>query len=319
MTTEGLFIAGDWGSSAMRLHLCRRGPDGPEILDSVAGPGAKTVTDHEAAFFDAAGGWLDQYGTMPILLSGMIGSTIGWREAGYVPTPADAAELETRLLRFTARGFAIAIVPGLSCINIFGFPDVMRGEEMQLFGWLATQGDDDVERLICLPGTHAKWTRTRGRRVMDFFTSMQGELHELLLQHSLLGRSLDSAPDPAAPVDAPAFLHGVEAMAADPTLAIEHAIFAMRSRILTGDLDQAVAPSFLSGLMIGAEVRDGIHAHAVRGMTVTPLVLIGSARLVELYGMACDRLGVAHDDVIDRDVAVRGLAALIAPAVAPAA
>jgi 2-dehydro-3-deoxygalactonokinase len=319
MTTHGLFIAGDWGSSAMRLHLCRHALGGPQILDSVAGPGAKTVTDHEAAFFDAAGDWLERHGTMPVLLSGMIGSTIGWREAGYIATPASAVELEPQLLRFTARGHTISIVPGLSCTNLFGFPDVMRGEEVQLFGWLAACEDDDAERLICLPGTHAKWTRTRGRRVAHFFTSMQGELQELLLRHSLLGRSLDSPPDPTAMVDRHAFLHGIEAMAADPTLAMEHAIFAMRARILTADLGQEAAPSFLSGLMIGAEVRDGIHAHAMRGMTAAPVVLIGAARLVELYGMACDRLQVTHIDVVDRDVAVRGLAALIAPATAPAA
>lgn len=315
---QGLCIAGDWGSSRMRLHLCRRDVDGFAVLDSAAGPGAKDVADHEAAFFDAASPWIAAHGPMPVVLVGMVGSTIGWREVPYAPCPAGAADLAARLDWFEARGLPLAIVPGLACTNIFGLPDVMRGEEAQLFGWLARVPDDEVQRVLCLPGTHAKWVRARGRRVVDFFTSMQGELHALLLAHGLLGRSLARPHDPAAPVDTDEFDRGLTLIAGDPTLSIEHAVFSLRSRILADDLASDAAASYLSGLLIGAEVRDGWRALAARGQDGEALVLIGTGTLVELHTRACARLGIEAVAAVDHDLAITGLTRLAFPDMVPA-
>ncbi|CAM5626762.1 2-dehydro-3-deoxygalactonokinase [Sphingobium scionense] len=314
-----MLIAGDWGSSNMRLHLCRVEEGRLVPVETVRGKGAKDVADHEAAFRAAAGDWIDRHGPMPVLLSGMIGSTIGWREAAYLPCPAGPEAMAGALLRFEAAGCPVAIVPGLSCRNIFGQPDVMRGEEVQLFGWLAGVADDDADRLICLPGTHAKWVRTRGRTVLDFVTSMQGEMRELLLAHGLLGRSLAKPYDPAAPTDIAAFDVGAGLVVDDPTLAIEHGLFALRSRILMGELTSEAAPSFLSGLMIGAEVRDAVAAHRARGMAVETIVLVGAELLVDLYGRVCDRLGIATEKAAGDGTALAGLSAIAARMEAAAA
>lgn len=292
----------------MRLHLCAVGPGGVEILETRTGPGAKDVVDHEAAFFDAAEPWFARHGDLAVVLSGMIGSTIGWRETEYAPCPATAAAVRGRLTRLSARGRRIHIVPGLSSINLFGLPDVMRGEEVQLFGWLSgVPIDDDRDRLICLPGTHAKWVRATGRGITTFMTSMQGELFELLLTHSLLGRSLPKAVANDPPHDADAFVQGVGVMADNPDIALEHAIFSMRSRILVGDLVSQAAPAFLSGLLIGAELRDGVRAHAALGVLADPLILIGGEGLVDRYATAAARLGIPVEAVVDGDLAVRGL------------
>ena len=117
-----MLIAGDWGSSNMRLHLCRVEEGRLIPVETVRGKGAKDVADHETAFRAAAGDWIDRHGPMPVLLSGMIGSTIGWREAAYLPCPAGPEAMAGALLRFEAAGCPIAIVPGLSCRNIFGQP-----------------------------------------------------------------------------------------------------------------------------------------------------------------------------------------------------
>lgn len=304
------FIAGDWGSSFMRLYLCREDASGVVVEDMVRGEGIKTCGEPEAAFFAAAGAWFDQYGPLPTVLSGMIGSTLGWWDSGYAACPASPESIREGLAPFEARGVSITIAPGLRCQNLFGLPDVMRGEEMQIFGWLGeTARDAEESHLVCLPGTHAKWATTKGRAVISFFTSMQGELHDLLLSNSLLGRTAgEFARNPE--IDDAAFRDGVKTMLADPTLSMQHGIFSMRSRVVMGELPVEKSPSYLSGLLIGAEVRDGVAAHRARDIDVGTVVLIGAERLVALYGVALEMMGLKSTPVVDHDASVRGLAAL---------
>ena len=77
----------------------------------------------------------------------------------------------------------IAIVPGLSVEN-GAIPDVMRGEETQVFGALQILGLSDA-RLV-LPGTHSKWVAVKDHQITDFSTWMTGEFYALLRQHSIL-------------------------------------------------------------------------------------------------------------------------------------
>lgn len=306
-----LLIAGDWGSTAMRLHLCAREGDQVRVLDSVAGPGVKFCGDFEQAFFDAAGGWLAAHSAMPVVLAGMIGSNLGWADCPYAACPTGAAALLPRLHRLTARGIEIAIAPGLRCTNIFGLPDVMRGEEVQLFGLLDLLGNPEARMLVCLPGTHAKWAIVEQGAVQSFFTSMQGEMFEVLLAHSLVGRGLpDAAASAAITPDAPAFGDGVARMLADPTLAAELAVFSARSRVVTGDLPAAEARAFLSGLLIAAEVRDAIAAHRRRGIAVDAVTLVGAEALMPLYAAPIAAMGLAARQVPAREASIRGLAAL---------
>lgn len=309
--SEALMIVGDWGSTVMRLHLCMRDGRKVRVLDSVTGPGVKFSSDFEETFFSSAGGWLAEHGAMPVILAGMIGSNLGWADCPYATCPSDASALSAQLHRFTARGVEIAIVPGLRCTNIFGLPDVMRGEEVQLFGLL-----DLIERprdrmLVCLPGTHAKWAIVDDGAVQGFFTSMQGELFEILLSHSLVGRGLpgESASVAIQP-DSPAFRDGMERILADPTLAVEHAVFAARSRVVTGDLPADEARAFLSGLLIAAEVRDAIAAHRARDLNFNAITLVGAEALMPLYAAPATALGLSVRQVPAHDASLVGLAAL---------
>lgn len=297
----------------MRLYLCAPAENGgpPIVLATARGAGVKEVRDPEAAFFAAAAPWFAEHGPLRVMLSGMIGSTFGWCEAPYVCCPASPDDLAGSVVRFTVRGIEIAIVPGLRCTSIFGLPDVMRGEEMQIFGWLrAARPAADAHHLLCLPGTHAKWVLTRGDAVLSFFTSMQGELHEILLSHSLLGRTVGAA---SGNLDVTAFDDGVDRVHADPTLAAGHALFSMRSRVVLGELPAAAARDYLSGLLIGAELRDATRALAARGLPNAPVVLIGAEALVTLYARALDRIGSAAICVTDADASVAGLGALVSP------
>lgn len=308
---RNLLIAGDWGSTAMRLHLCAEEGGEVRVLDSAAGPGVKFCFDFEQAFFDSAGGWLDAHGAMPVVLAGMIGSNLGWANCPYAMCPTGASALTAQLHRFTARGIEIAIAPGLRCTSIFGLPDVMRGEEVQLFGLLGLLGNPREPMLVCLPGTHAKWAVVEDGAVRSFFTSMQGEMFEVLLAHSLVGRGLPDAAASAAIVpEAPAFRDGVSRMLADPTLAAELAVFAARSRVVTGDLPAAEARAFLSGLLIAAEVRDAVAAHRSRGIAAESVTLVGADALMPLYAAPIEAMGLATRQVPAHRASIRGLAAL---------
>ena len=58
--TEPVFIAGDWGSSNLRLFLCCYNKSAQlDILASQQGPGcSKIESNFEQIFFDLAAGWI---------------------------------------------------------------------------------------------------------------------------------------------------------------------------------------------------------------------------------------------------------------------
>ena len=130
----------------------------------------------------------------------MAGSRQGWAEAPYVACPAGPDEL-ARHLHWIERD-RIALVPGLSDAQ-GDVPDVMRGEEVQIFGAMRLAGLADG--LFVLPGTHSKWATVRGGKVTGFRTFMTGEVYGLFAQHSILARTLDAN----APLDEAAFRRGV--------------------------------------------------------------------------------------------------------------
>lgn len=306
MTTD-MFITGEWGSVAMRLHLCARTGDRIATIDTVRGGGVRDCTDFEAAFFAAAGPWFQTHGPLPVILAGMIGSNIGWRDSGYAPCPAGTAELTGQLTSFTVRGVTINLSPGLKCRNMFGLPDVVRGEEMQVFGWLnASPCEDDERRLVCLPGRHVKWMVTRGQQIVSFFTGMNGEMEDILLAHSLLGRGVVregfSQPD---------FDVGLTAVRDDTTLSLGHALFATRSRLVLGDHDAGGAASFLSGLLVGADIRDALNACRSRGLLESPVVVMGAGQAATLYADGLAAFGQTMTAISDDALAIHGLAALL--------
>jgi 2-dehydro-3-deoxygalactonokinase len=118
--------------------------------------------------------WLGA-GPMDVLACGMVGSRQGWAEAPYVAVPASPAALSPvrspRRIRACACRDPARPETGRP-------PDVMRGEETQIAGFLAAApGFDGV---LCLPGTHAKWVQISAGEVVSFRTFMTGELFDLL-------------------------------------------------------------------------------------------------------------------------------------------
>jgi len=109
------FIAGDWGTTHLRLFLC---DESGKVLDTQNGAGVSGLRDDVGgAFFRAVEGWDRAHGKFPAVLCGMVGSTIGWREVAYLNCPARPEAIAKSTLCFAAEGRPIAIAPGLTCRN----------------------------------------------------------------------------------------------------------------------------------------------------------------------------------------------------------
>jgi 2-dehydro-3-deoxygalactonokinase len=277
----------DWGTSSFRAY--RAGERGLETRAAEAGILSVGDGDFESALRRYAGDWIVP-GT-PVFLSGMITSRNGWVETPYIETPASLADLAAATVeRRLADGTRLRFLPGVCQRQ--PSPDVMRGEEIQVFGSVAA----DEDALVVLPGTHSKWVDVRAGRIAGFHSTMTGEVYAVLKAHSILGRLLPEG----ATVDAAGFRLGVEAALARRPGGLLHDIFGARSGVLVGDLSPSDAAGYLSGLLIGHEIREGLAAADGR----SPM-LVGSAALVGHYRTAFALAGV-EALAGPQDAAVRG-------------
>jgi 2-dehydro-3-deoxygalactonokinase len=279
-----LLIGLDWGTSSLRAMLI--GADGV-VLEEAARPWGITRLPpggFVAAYDEVTAAWRAAWPALPCLGCGMVGSRQGWVEAPYCEAPAGPAALAARLATVPEAG--LSIVPGIVLTG--ARPDVMRGEETQVAGAL---GEDDGG-LAVLPGTHSKWVVVQAGRIVGFRTFMTGEVFAALRDHTILG-----AFPPGEAEDAAAFERGVLAAhgAAEGIAAL---LFSARALVLTGLLPGSGARDYLSGLLIGDELRaapDGARP-----------VLIGEAALCRRYERAMRRCGI-HATMTDPGTTALGL------------
>ncbi|MEO5670998.1 MAG: 2-dehydro-3-deoxygalactonokinase [Ramlibacter sp.] len=270
------FIALDWGTSSLRAAaLDERGGVSQE---SALPRGILTVEPGQfpQVFADATARWPASADTL-YLLSGMVGSRQGWLEAPYCPCPTGFADIGAALA-WVEPG-RIAIVPGLACEHQ-GVPDVMRGEEVQVFGAMQLLGIDTG--LFVLPGTHSKWVQVTDGRIEKFSTCMTGEFYALLKQHSILARTL---PADEGELDALVFERGVHH--AWHCANLMHAAFSVRTLSLFDKLPPAAMHSYLSGLVIGEELRSQ-HLHRL----ADPVVVVAAPALAQRYELALRLLDI---------------------------
>jgi len=297
VTSLPRLIALDWGTTT--LHGYRIG-DGGVVIDRRDWPlGVMQIADGNfpAALERAMKPWQPLPSDIPIIASGMIGSRQGWKEVPYATCPAGLADIAKAMVPVEWNARQVWLVPGVSCIDGRGIPDVIRGEEVQLFG-AAGRGVAE-EGLFVIPGTHSKWVLAGKGRIIRFATFMTGEMFAVLKGHSILGRLMKGAA-----IDEAGFRRGVaEAQAAGGRLL--HSLFGARALGLFGKLPEAEAAGYLSGLLIGTEL---LEAPAVLGLegVPPPLVLIGQAELARHYATAAGVLGLAVREA-EPDAAARGL------------
>ncbi len=299
---QAQLIALDWGTTSLRAYklgasgavLDQRGlsygimalPDTPRVIH-----GQLCEDRFELAFDEACGDWLDAQPGLPVIACGMVGSAQGWQEVPYCPTPTQVSGLGSQLQRLRShRGVDVYLVPGV--IQHSRLPNVMRGEETQVLGVLE---DLPVERrdaplLIGLPGTHSKWVQVVEGRIQHFDTFMTGEVYGLLCAHSILGRTQQRSER----FDPQAFDCGVQVALSDAgDLGVLSNLFSARTLGLTGQLSGAEQGDYLSGLMIGHELRavaEAQHRQA-SGAPLPEVVLIGSDALCQRYQRALADVG----------------------------
>jgi len=244
------FIALDWGTSSFRAYLLNR--DGTVQETFTAPDGILAVKDgnFDAVLEGHIGKWDMK---LPIMASGMITSRQGWVELPYVACPAGLRSIAAAVHLHTSKlGRKIYFVPGISTRGRDGAPDVIRGEETQVFG--ATEGGSEH---FVTPGTHSKWITVKDGMITDFSSYMTGEVFALLKTHSILGKLMTG--DMASPS---AFERGVRAGLKDPA-GLLHNIFSTRTLALFNEMPADHLSSYLSGQVIGTEIAHAIAENAV--------------------------------------------------------
>nr|WP_256370569.1 2-dehydro-3-deoxygalactonokinase [Thalassococcus sp. S3] len=267
------WIAVDWGTSRLRAWAMS---DGKVHAQAESDDGMRGLTRDrfEPTLLSLVEPWLTAQST-PVVACGMVGARQGWVEAPYqtVPikplsaTPVPVPQGDPRLAAY--------VIAGLKQTTP---PDVMRGEETQIAGFLALNPNWDG--VICLPGTHTKWAQVSAGEVVSFQTCMTGELFALLSTQSVLSHSIAQKG-----WDAGKFEDGLaDALSRPERLATR--LFSVRSRDLLEAAPKEGARAYLSGLLIGAELA------ATRAYWLGQnLAVIGSREVTEHYAQALSLQG----------------------------
>ncbi|MCY4753069.1 2-dehydro-3-deoxygalactonokinase [Pelomonas aquatica] len=277
----------DWGSSSLRAMRLGAGGEVLELRQSAAG--ASTLHGRAEEFAAALDALIPDWheGSAPILACGMVGSQHGWREVPYADGPADAGALMRLSLAVDWRGRPVRLLPGLRCSGAAGAPDLMRGEETQVLGALQLEPTLAAQSCLVLPGTHSKWAQVQDGCVAGFATQMTGELFAVLRQHSVLGRLMPAEADPSPE----AFEQGVAAARDHGEAGLPNQLFGVRSLGLAARIVPEGLADYLSGLLIGHELRAGLAWREARGLNAAPLRLIGEPALCERYAHALALFG----------------------------
>lgn len=282
MTTR---VLGDWGGTRLRLYRMEDGV----VTARLNGPGttaleapARDVLAQRLAVWQAEGA-LDS-----VTLCGMAGSPAGPIAAPYVACPADFADWHESRARGEVAGVPVEVLGGMSCRE-GGVPEVMRGEETQIFGAIVL--DADLGRgqwRLVLPGTHSKWVDLDGGEIRSFRTAPTGEVFALLSQQS----SLTGQDTPGEGTFDDGFERGL-ARSAEPTLG---ALFEARAARMLDGRSRDWSRGYLSGLLIGGEVAQFARPDEA-------VVIIGDPTLAGLYSRAVEAVG-AQSRCVDGDAAV---------------
>lgn len=303
------FIALDWGSTRLRAYCCELSAQHKLVLLAQAtGPGVIKI---EGTFQDTLqhviAPFVEQYGPLPIFMAGQISSSIGWFETPYLTCPVTPEAITHSVCEHYSQAQLLYVMSGLRYQTAQGENDTMRGEELQLLGLLQRYPHYQVGyHLVCLPGTHCKWVLLENGHVIKFKSAITGELFDVLLQHSmLLPKTTLVYTD-----DWPRFMEGCQYSLASSHEGLIHALFGVRTKQLFHQYSPSSARSYLSGLVIGADVNSILHDRQLFNLARNSVVLIGSGVLQQAYAAALEAAGQQVILITEQDVVLAGFAAI---------
>ena len=287
----------DWGSSRLRAYL---EVDGATV-DRREGPGiAALEVPPIVVLRRTIDSWHASGGFGQIILCGMVGSRNGMIEVPYAAAPIGANAWAEHSVLHREDGLDLTIAAGVRGYGSSGAPDVMRGEEAQIFGALQCHPPLAAgHHLVLLPGTHSKWVDVREGAISSFQTYVTGELFALLRDRSSLLRAADAQGESQGESDT-GFAAGLERAGREGLAA---SLFETRSAQLLLDRTQGWARGFLSGLLIGDEVAAILRARTIRA----PVTVIGERNLSALYRQALRHHGIETAELDGDRCVVAGL------------
>ena len=296
----------DWGTSYLRAYLCEVTANSLTRLDTALGLGVLKVDGNfEGELFNRIRPWVEKFGIMPIMMSGQIGSSLGWHETKYLACPTQPEAIASSCYRFSTQEHCMAIIPGLSCSHDNDYHDVMRGEELQVLGWLE---QDPIHKkgthLVCLPGTHTKWILIKDGEIKLFKTAMTGELYDLLCSHSVLIQPGKKE------YNFEAFEQGATYTLNSKLGSLTHGLFSVRTKQLFKELPPEHAASYLSGMLIGSDVRAALNATEWRLAELDNIAIVGSNHLSEQFSHVLTLLNISNKLFSVEDCSIAGFSKL---------
>ena len=291
-------IAADWGTSNLRIWgIDHRG----QVIDTINnGKGMSSLipSEFEPYLISLIESWLPKEGNAkcPIIICGMAGAKTGWKEAAYLKAPCPPINKEKIIqVETDDQRISVSIVPGIMQTSP---PDVMRGEETQIAGYLSK--NPDFDGIICLPGTHTKWAHISANEIVSFKTFMTGEIFLSLSERSILKTSVQSND-----FDSTSFLEAFEDTYSNPAL-LSSKLFGLRAADLLENTSTKFLKSKLSGYLIGCEL-----AGAKSYWLGQNIIMIGNNDLCILYQKALKKLGINTTIESTQNVTLNGLKQVI--------
>ena len=285
------WIAVDWGTTNLRAWAMSA--DG-RVLDSASsdrGMSSLVQAEFEPCLIDMIGHWLGSAQT-PVVACGMVGSRQGWSEAPYRLAPTTPAGGLHKVVCNDNR-INVSILPGLKQLK---HPDVMRGEETQIAGFLSA--NKDFDGVLCLPGTHTKWVHISAGEVVSFQTFMTGEMFQMLCEHSVLRHSIGSGG-----WDDDAFNMAISDAISNPAT-VASKLFQLRASDLLEGATPAANRARMSGLLIGMEL-----AASKPYWLGQKIALVGAPKLNDLYEKALASQGLTLTKHTGDEMTLKGLVA----------
>ena len=283
------FLSCDWGTSSFRLRLVSTSTS-EIITDITASTGVKELFQRGLASGDARELLFAEVMTkrihelslrhtingLPLIISGMASSTIGWKELPYARAPvaldAEGLRIETLLWDSPDCIDQTYLVSGVATDS-----DMMRGEECQAIGILAEPKLHEYRQLcvLILPGTHSKHIIIQNGLIVDFHTYMTGELFETLSKHTILAATVDTTE----PIQANS-IHFTAGIKHVREKGLAGSLFRTRTRGVLNQLPPESNAKFLSGVLIGAEMEE------LRRYGDCPVIVAAADPLQKLYSLA---------------------------------
>lgn len=220
---------------------------------------------------------------VPVIISGMASSGIGMLELPYADLPfsIDGSDAVVRELSLQGSTAPIVLISGVKDSS-----EVMRGEEVQLIGIAGLLEDRNLaeEVVVVLPGTHSKHMLVCNHQIVNIKTYLTGELFSTLCKNGIMKESV-SIPISIGDKGWDAFRRGVcDARHSD----LLNVLFRVRTNQVFGKLDKEENYQYMSGLLIGNELRGLI------GSPVKNIVLCCEENLFDHYRCAFEAFGLSH-------------------------